>query len=283
MHRAALVRSLSFGMLLAAGAAAAQDQGLAVAVRSFSGSGSAEIEAFARGYVALLSSDMTNVSGPCPLRVVEWERRADARREIQLGQSRHAQKGTFAQPGHATQPDVFVDGTLVERGQRMAWNVKVTDAVSGRVVAEERGSVPVGQTVDSSETVARNLANKLCQVKAGWRLSGRLDEASITGVVCGSLDRPFTATAPEVAGRWQFTPAAAGGGKFSYVAADVGGTRGTGAGTYRVQGDPSAGTAVAIHIVGTGSIQSPLGTFSGPINETLTLTPIPSCERVGDR
>lgn len=124
---------------------------------------------------------------------------------------------------------------------------------------------------------------KLSIADTGWRIDGRLDETTITGVVCGTLDQPFTATAPEVAGQWQFTPSDATGGKFSYVAANVGGTRGNGAGSYNVIGDPGTGNPVSLHIKGTGSIHSPLGTFSGPINERLTLTPIASCERTGDR
>ncbi|TXC66786.1 hypothetical protein FSC37_16145 [Piscinibacter aquaticus] len=128
-------------------------------------------------------------------------------------------------------------------------------------------------------TSRRGKAEELLRLSiagTGWRIEGRLDEATIKGVVCGSLDSPFTAIAPEVAGQWQFTPSGADGGTFSYVAANVGGTRGTGQGRYSVIAE--GGEPVAIHITGSGSIQSPVGTFSGPINEKLTLTPIPSCE-----
>lgn len=262
--------------------AAAADLGLAVAVRAFKGSGSAEIEAMARGYDDLLTADLSGITHPCTLRVTEWKRRADVLREQQLGRSRYADRSTFARPGQATQPDVFVDGSIVESGGRVSWHVKASNALTGEVLAEDRGSAPARDAVDSSETVARNLAGKLCKKKLGWRISGQIDEASITGVICGPLDAPFTATSPEVAGQWQFTPAGAAGGTFSYSAADVGGARGSGTGTYRLLRGAADGPAT-LKLAGTGAVHSPLGSFSAPITESLTLTPIPSCERVGDR
>lgn len=263
--------------------ALAADKGLAVAVRGFTGAGSADTVAVAPGITDLLSGALSEMTQPCTVRVTEWRRRGELLKEVELGRSRYADRSSFAVPGQATQPDVFIDGTLNERNGSVAWTVKAVDAVSGSTLAEERGSVPAGQLLDSPDTMARRLGEKLCKRRAGWRISGQIDEASVTGVVCGPLDRPFTASSPEVAGQWQFTPAGAAGGKFSYSAADVGGVRGSGAGSYRVLAGGAADAPVTLKLSGTGSIHSPLGTFSAAITESLTLTPIPSCERVGDR
>lgn len=262
--------------------APAADKGLAVAVRGFTGTGSADTVAVAPGFVDLLSIALGEMKQPCTVRVTEWRRRSELLKEVELGRSPYADRSTFPTPGQATQPDVFIDGTLGERGGSVAWTVKAVDAQTGATLAEERGSVPNGQLLDSADTMARRLGDKLCKRRAGWRISGQIDEATVTGVVCGRLDRPFTASSPEVAGQWQFTPASAAGGKFSYSAANVGGARGTGSGSYRVSAGAADGP-VTLQLAGTGSVHSPLGSFSAEITEALTLTPIPSCERVGDR
>ncbi|MBX3605874.1 MAG: hypothetical protein KF788_11400 [Piscinibacter sp.] len=110
---------------------------------------------------------------------------------------------------------------------------------------------------------------------AGLRISGRIDEATVQGLVCGDLARPFGAVSPEVEGRWSFVPRSASAGSFTYQARNVGGVPGSGSGTYVITRDAAGGGRIKLD--GTGSIHSPVGTFSATIYETLTLTPAAGC------
>jgi len=95
----------------------------------------------------------------------------------------------------------------------------------------------------------------------------------------GSLGKPFTAVSPEVAGTWKFTPKSQSAGTFSYEAKNIGGATGTGSGTYVLSPTPQGGGK--IKLAGTGSIHSPVGDFSAAITESISLTPLRSCGRVG--
>jgi hypothetical protein len=110
---------------------------------------------------------------------------------------------------------------------------------------------------------------------AGLRITGRMDDATVQGLICGDLARPFGAVSPEVEGSWSFVPRSASAGSFTYKARNVGGVPGSGRGTYVITRDAQGGGRIKLD--GTGSIHSPVGTFSATIYETLTLTPAPGC------
>jgi hypothetical protein len=107
------------------------------------------------------------------------------------------------------------------------------------------------------------------------RITGRMDDATVQGLICGDLARPFGAVSPEVEGSWSFVPRSASAGSFTYKARNVGGVPGSGSGTYVITRDAQGGGRIKLD--GTGSIHSPVGTFSATIYETLTLTPAPGC------
>lgn len=109
----------------------------------------------------------------------------------------------------------------------------------------------------------------------GLRISGRMDDATVQGLVCGDLARPFAAVSPEVEGTWSFVPKSATAGSFTYKARNVGGIPGSGLGTYVITRDANGGGRIKLD--GTGSVHSPVGTFSATIYETLTLTPATGC------
>lgn len=258
---------------------AAEPLGTAVAVKAFKGTGP---EApMGKGMADLLIVDLMQAGAKCRLRLVEWMRRADALKEFELAKSPYADKSTFPQPGRLTQPDVFIDGVIHTTANSITWSLQATDAITGAVLAEDRSVTPARDFNAASEGIAQRLASKLCKVRAGYRITGRMDDATINGVVCGGLSRPFTATSPEVAGSWNFTPKGDTAGSFTYGAKNVGGATGSGAGTYTVIAEGEG--RVRLQLAGTGRVHSPLGTFSAKITESLHLTPIPSCERVGDR
>lgn len=68
--------------------ALAADKGLAVAVRGFTGAGSADTVAVAPGITDLLSGALSEMTQPCTVRVTEWRRRGELLKEVELGRSR---------------------------------------------------------------------------------------------------------------------------------------------------------------------------------------------------
>lgn len=258
---------------------AASPSGMVVAVTKFEGKGSDPYKGASLS--SLLIGDLLTAGQPCKLRLTEWTRRDDVRREVEFGQSPYADKATAPKPGQLLQPDVFIEGTVSASSTSMTWSLQARDAASGAVLAQDGGTGKTNDIVAISEGIGKRLAGKLCKKTAGYRITGRMDDATINGVVCGGLAMPFTATSPEVAGSWKFTPTGETGGSFSYTARNVGGATGSGAGTYKVI--PGSGGNLRIQLAGKGSIHSPLGTFSAAITESLNLAPIPSCERTGDR
>ena len=276
--RAALTFALGVACLPLA-SLAASPSGMVVAVTKFEGKGADPYKGASLSN--LLIGDLLTAGEPCKLRLTEWTRRDEVLKEVEFGQSRYADKATAPRPGQLLQPDVFVEGSVSTTATSMSWELQVRDATSGTVLAQDSGTGKTSDIVALSEGIGKRLASKLCKKTTGYRISGRMDEATVNGVVCGGLATPFSATSPEVAGSWKFTPANENAGSFSYTAKNVGGATGSGSGTYKVI--RGSGDNVRIQLAGKGSIHSPLGTFSAPITESLNLAPIPSCERVGDR
>ena len=258
---------------------AASPSGLVVGVTKFEGTGTNP--GMGPFLTDLVLGDVLQSGEPCKLRLIEWARRGDVLKEIEFGQTPYVDKATAPKKGQLLQPDVFVDGAVSTTADSMTWSIQAREASTGAVLAEDKGTGKQSDHVKISEGIGKRLASKLCKKNAGYRITGRMDDATINGVICGGLAKPFTATSPEVAGSWKFTPASESAGSFSYTAKNVGGATGSGAGTYKAI--PGAGGNVRIQLAGKGSIHSPLGTFSAAITESLTLTPIPSCERTGDR
>lgn len=226
----------------------------------------------------LLITDLVGVTEPCDLTIAAWGKdRAAARGEIDLQQSAAGDPATRVATGKLVQPDVFVDGSMSIVGDRFSWSVKITDAITGEVQANLQGASD--DLFEGGEELDRKLAEELCKARPGFVLSGRMDEATIKGFVCGDLSKPFTAKSPEVAATWTFTPTSKTSGSFAYSATNVGGVPGKGSGTYKIV--PGAAGTRRIQLSGSGSIMSPVGTFSAPITESLTLTPAASCKRTG--
>jgi hypothetical protein len=229
----------------------------------------------------MLITDLVQIQEPCEVTIAAWGRDREAViAEIKLQEHSAVDPSTRVATGKLVQPDVFVDGSVSIAGDRVSWSVKITDAITGEVQANMQGGAPVEQFLEGEEAFAKKLAEELCKARPGFVLSGRMDEATIKGLVCGDLSKPFTAKSPEVAATWTFTPTSKTSGSFAYTAANVGGVPGKGSGTYKIV--PGAGGTRRIQLSGSGSIVSPVGTFSAPITESLTLTPAASCKRTGN-
>jgi len=261
-------------------ASSAPASGPVVAVRAFAGP--AAQPHLGKGMTDMLISDLVRIQQPCAVTIAAWGKDREAVvGEIKQQQSPAFDPKTRVATGKLVQPDVFVDGSVSLAGDRVSWSVKITDAITGEVQANLQGGTPADQFVVGEEAFAQKLAEELCKARPGFVLSGRMDEATIKGLVCGDLSKPFTAKSPEVAATWTFTPSSKAGGSFVYTAANVGGVPGKGSGTYKIV--PATGGTLRIQLSGSGSIMSPVGTFSAPITESLTLTPAASCKRTGDR
>jgi hypothetical protein len=215
----------------------------------------------------LLITDLIETYGKaCRGRITEWAKRAEALKEIELSNSRYGDPATAIRRGQLLQPGFFIESTIGGTAERFTYSLQVKDATTGEVVAEESETVPANQAFDTIDRLADRLPEKLCKNRAGYRMDGVMDEATINGTICGKLDKPFVAISPEVAGNWKFTPAGPASGSFTYTAKNIGGATGSGAGTYVI-----------------ARTRSPLGTFSAAITESIHLTPVKTCGRIGDK
>jgi hypothetical protein len=271
---------LLLGVLLWPMGATAAEPGPVVAVREFTGApGYPQI---GPGTTTMLITDLVNVQDPCELTIAAWGKDREAvLAEHELQQSGAVDEATRLTPGKLVQPDVFVDGSVSVAGGRFSWSVTISDAMTGEVLGTVQSSAAGDQFFEGAEALAKLLAAELCKARPGFALSGQIDEATVTGLLCGDLSKPFTARSPEVDGTWTFTPADKTRGSFVYVATNVGGAAGKGSGTYTIS--PATGGTRRVQLSGTGSIVSPIGEFSAPITESLTLTPAASCKRTGNR
>jgi len=235
----------------------------------------------ARGLSNLLIEPVERMIEACGGRERDWSRRADIQKEIAFQQTKYVDPTTAAKPGQLLQPDVFITGTVSGDANNFTWKIQAVAAVGGEVIAESAGTEPNDKLSSFAlhDQIAKQLIDKICKLRAGYKIHGRMDDATISGTICGSLDKPFTAVSPEVAGTWSFTPKSESAGSFSYEAKNIGGATGTGSGTYAFAPAPQGGGK--IKLAGTGSIHTPVGDFSAAITESISLTPLRSCGRVG--
>ena len=257
---------------------AAESLGPTVALVDFEGD---LPNAKARGFSNMLIEPVERMIEACGGRERDWSRRADIQKEIAFQQTKYVDPTTAAKPGQLLQPDVFITGTVSGDATNFTWKIQAVTAVGGEVIVEDSGTAPNAKLSDFAlrDQITKRLIDKICKLHAGYKIDGRMDDASIRGTICGTLDKPFTAVSPEVAGTWNFTPKSQSAGTFSYEAKDIGGATGTGSGTYVLSPTPQGGGK--IKLAGTGSIHSPVGDFSAAITESISLTPLRSCGRVG--
>ena len=215
----------------------------------------------------------------CKGKITEWARRRDVVNEVEFQQSKYVDKSTATEVGQLLQPDLVISGQLNGDAQSFSWAVQLKDAITGELLLEDKGKAPAGEILTFDKAVADRMSKKICESEVGYAISGQMDEGTVSGTICGKLDKSFTAVSPEVGGTWNFTPSSELGGSFTYAASNVGGVPGSGGGTYKIL--KSGNTAQAIKLSGSGAIHSPLGTFTAAIGETLTLTPIKTCGRRG--
>jgi len=149
--------------------------GPAVAVRYFSGSG--PYAEMGKGLADMVVTDLVTLTdrdrGPykdCNMAVVEWEKRAEIQKEIDLSQSPHADPSTRLEKNWVD-PQYFVEGSVRSTENSMSWSLQLRDARSGRIVAKDDGTVSDNDMIAASEGIARRVVEKLC--RQGKDYSGR--------------------------------------------------------------------------------------------------------------
>ena len=106
----------------------------------------ADLTAFTKGLAALLISDFTANPG---LKVLERERLEDALKEVDLGQTKYADKGSFAKLGKVLGVEYLVLGNLVCLGKSQC---RITSRVIGLPLFDDVGSATV--TLDPNDVFA---------------------------------------------------------------------------------------------------------------------------------
>ena len=113
-----------------ASAAGAANEPPAVAVKSFSATGPEM--ALGSGLADMIEVDLVQAEGDCKQTVVEWRRRAEVLRELELSKSPYFDPSTGPQPGHWIQPRIFVTGSVATTADSASWQIQLVDAATGR-------------------------------------------------------------------------------------------------------------------------------------------------------
>jgi hypothetical protein len=148
----------------------------------------------------LLENEMGRPLNACGGHIIEWRRRADIEREVDLARKGLIDPATAPREGRNMRPDVFVRGT-VNGDSSYTWKIQLVAAVGGEILGEDSGTVPAQDLFEAVPQVATRLVRKLCEQRVGYAMDGVMDEATITGTICGTLDKPFTAVSPDVGRR----------------------------------------------------------------------------------
>ncbi len=162
----------------------------------------------------------------------------------------------------------FVDGVVGVGDGDVTWIMRVSDAMTDKVMAKDEGFVSEGNILDAAPRIAKKLFDQLCKKKA-WQVKARYNDLVINDVVC-DLTQPFVlhGSGATAGIALSMTPSAAGGGSFG-VGGEAGGVPWSGGGDYTHNAENKSGKMA---ITGTWTITSPVGKFSdsGTIKATLT-------------
>jgi hypothetical protein len=108
--------------------------------------------------------------------VVEVQRRDEVIREIRLQQTEFFDPAARVRPGRLLQPQLLVQGSLVQAGGDLSYTISVVNAGSGKVKGSTSGRIPESAFITASEGIARELAKIICDETALYvgQVSGTL-------------------------------------------------------------------------------------------------------------
>jgi len=213
-----------------------------------------------------------SADSPCRFSIQEQSALVERARtgEQVLEQQGYMPPGTAPQ-GQAPAADWRISGTVTSANGTISWTISMTDAATGRLVAEDRGSMAADDLFTAAPGIAKRIFSDLCPKKA-WRLTALYNDLALNGVIC-DITRPFTIRGTgETAGiAFSFTPSDRKGGTFT-VGGSAGGVPWSGGGSYTVTVNGEGGS---MPIVGSWQIKTPVGVFgdSGTIPGKLTAAP----------
>jgi len=143
--------------------------GPAVAVRYFEYSGTDDLAIYRKGLADLIVTDLVSLTGgpdsvfgDCKLAVVEWEKRDELQKELDLQKTKYFDPASRVEK-HWIDPHYFIEGKLTGTADTMEWSLQLRDARTGNIVAVDKGSVPAAQASDVSGGIADRFACSLCR------------------------------------------------------------------------------------------------------------------------
>lgn len=176
VHRTVLACVPAAILLAAPTGAVEYTDGPAVAVREFETA--SRDDPMGKGLADLIVVDLVNLTQnddskylDCKMAVVEWRRRDEVLKEIELSQRPEFDPATRIE-NRLIDPRYFVEGkvTTAADSQTTSWSLQVRDARTGQIVAIDKGQTD--KPLDVSLEIADRLACSLC--RRGRDYTGKL-------------------------------------------------------------------------------------------------------------
>lgn len=128
--------------------------GVAYAFKEFDVTSSdGELGMLRRGMPEMLTTDVL-ASNACPFTIVDWMRRDEIIKEIELEQTQYFDPATRVEPGHLIDPEVFIRGRIEDRPgspPRHATIVWLEDAKTGARISNDVSVVALNDDVFAAE------------------------------------------------------------------------------------------------------------------------------------
>ncbi len=213
----------------------------------------------------------------CDISMIDISERTEEARQTEkhLQGEGHTDPAT-AVPVEPLNVNTFLEGAVGESGGEISWHIEVVGA-DGVPIAQDEGSVSVGERLSVTRKIAERLMSRLCPAKA-WNLKARYNDLVLDDLIC-DLSAPFKVRGKgETAGIvFSFTPADDKGGAFS-IGGTAGGVPWSGQGTYMITTNGETGE---MPIEGAWRITTPVGSFGDAGTIPGKLSAAPNC-RLGD-
>lgn len=259
---------------------------LLTAVGETTGHGSVEFEAIGPGIGDLMLVDLMDLveKDPrfqgCDIAFLEWRRRADVLKEIELQNSGLVDQNSVAARDIPPEPTSLIEGSVTLDGSMVTWSFAMTDRATGTKLATSTGTLPDDQIWDISRKVAADMLTSACPKKEPKKLAfavkAKIDDLLISTVVCDASG-PFQIVSEENGAQAtiSFVPASPTTGSYTY-AGHVAAAEASGNGTYVLDlREDGNGT---LTITGVFMVKAPFG--MGMQNGTVPMQlspPGPAC------
>lgn len=135
---------------------------VAAGIHAFTGNATGDWAFIQKGIQGLLSADVAAATERCPVAILEIERRADVLKELELQQSRYVDPSTRVTRNFILE-DVRVSGSVLQvDADHVTVTATLTDAKTGKAIAQVTENVDRAHVFDQLETFAKNIGKELC-------------------------------------------------------------------------------------------------------------------------